>query len=160
MREVPRRGSTHHFERGKITVSTELVHKATENPHRAGILILTPKIHNVLERQVVPSEDEIEDIMDDDEIRAVRVDGKRFKFKLHEKVTLGDPELLQDGASEFSLEVKRYGGKPIIFSPSADNGGNFLFSQSKRLFHPYRVTWYPAENQKPSQGAELVIQFK
>ena len=150
----------HHFERGKITVSTELVHKASENPFRAGILILTPKIYNVLERQKVPSEDEIEDIMDDDEIRAVRADGKRFKFKLHEKVTLGDSDLLGDGASEFSLETKRYGGKAIIFSPAADDGGKFLFSQSKRLFHPYRVTWYPAENQKPSQGAELVIQFK
>ena len=150
----------HHFERGKITVSTELVHKASENPFRAGILILTPKIHNVLERQKVPSEDEIEDIMDDDEIRAVRADGKRFKFKLHEKVTLGDPELLGDGASEFSLEVKRYGGKPIIFSSAAKGGGQIHFQQSKRLFHPYRVTWYPAENKKPSQGAELVIQFK
>lgn len=150
----------HHFKRGKIIFSTELIHKTTENPYRVGILILTPKIHNVLERKKVPSEDEIEDIMDDDEIRAVRVDGKRFKFKLHDKVKLGDPELLGDGASEFSLETKRYGGKPIIFSPAADDAGKFLFNQSKRLFHPYRVTWYPAENKNPSQEAELVIQFK
>ncbi|MGB1128454.1 MAG: hypothetical protein ACPG4K_00290, partial [Haloferula sp.] len=151
---------SHRFERSKIMISTELVHKASENPFRAGILILTPKIYNVLERQVVPSEDEIEDLMDDDEIRAVRVDGKRFKFKLHEKENLGDAGLLGDGASEFSLETKRYGGKPIIFSSSAKGGGQFQFQQGKRLFQPYRVTWYPAENKRPSQGAELAIQFK
>ena len=88
------------------------------------MLILTPKIYNVLERQEVPSEDEIEDIMDDDEIRAVRVDGKRFKFKLHEKVKLGDPELLHDGASEFSLETKRYGGSPSSSPPRQTMAAN------------------------------------
>ena len=150
----------HRFERKKIIISTELVHKATENPLRAGVLILMPKIYNVLERQKIPSEDEIKKIMKDDEIRAVRVDGKRFKFELHEKVKLSDPDLLRDGAAKFSLETKRYGGKPIIFSSAAEDGGRIQFQQSKRLFHPYRLTWYPAENKKPSQGAELVITFK
>ncbi len=88
------------------------------------------------------------------------MDGERFKIKLHEKVKLSDPELLADGAEEFSLEVKKYGGKPIIFSSAAKGGGKILFAQKNRLFESYRFTWYPTENKKPSEGAELVIELK
>ena len=150
----------HRFERKEIIVSTELVHKASENPMRAGVLVLTPSVYGVLKHRRVPDQNEIEDLMDDDEIRAVRVDGKKFKFKLHEEVKLSDTELLKEGATEYSLGVKRYGGKPITMSSSAKGGGKIFFSQTNRLFEPYRVTWYPTENKKPAQGAELVISFK
>ncbi len=150
----------HRFERGKIVISTEVAHKAAGNPLRTGVLIVTPNIYNVLNYQKVPDEEEIENLMEDDEIRAVRVDGKRFKFKLHENVKLGAPDVLGDGAEEFSLNVKRYGGKPFVFSSAAKGGGKILFEQKGRLFESCRITWYPAENKTPAQGAELVIDFK
>jgi hypothetical protein len=150
----------HHFERDEIRISTELVHKVSANPTRVGVLILTPKVHNVLDRETVPGPDEIERIMRQDEIRAVRLDGKRFKLELHEEVKLDDPELLRDGAKEFSLEVKRYGGRPIVFSSADEGFGRIFFRQPKRLFEPYRVSWYPTEDRTPSQGAELVVKFK
>jgi hypothetical protein len=150
----------HRFERGKIVMSTEVVHEASDNPLRVGVMILTPGIHGVLKHQKVPSEDEIAKIMKGDEIRAARVDGKRLKFGLHEVVNLSAPELLGEGAEDFSLNVKRFGGKPIIFSSAVKGGGKMFFQQEKRLFESYRITWYPAENKKPAEGAELVIDFK
>ena len=50
----------HRFERKKILISTEVVHKATDHPFRAGVLILTPTIHAVFRRTPVPDEEEIE----------------------------------------------------------------------------------------------------
>lgn len=148
---------SHRFERKTIIISTELVNKATDNPMRVGVLIFTPTIHYLSILKTVSAQEEA---MEDDEIRAVRVDGKKLKLNLIEDVKLSDSELLGDGAEEFSLEVERYGGKPITMSSSAKGGGVFQFVQKKRLFEQFEVTWYPAENKKPAQGAELVISFK
>lgn len=150
----------HRFERKKIIISTEVVQKASDVPTRAGVLIVTPIVHGVLQHQKVPSEDEMEEIMEDDEVRVLRADGESSKFNLNEKVTLSDPELMGDGFEEYSIEVKKYGGKPMIISSATKGAGSLLLEQKKRLFESYRMYWYPAENKTASQGAELVIEFK
>lgn len=150
----------HRFERKGLALSTVLEHKATENPTRVGILVMTPAVYNVTEYKKVPSEEEMEKMMKDDEIRAIRVDGKQFKFKLNEQVVLSDEKLLGEGATEFSIESKRYGGKPIRMAAAAKDGGKILFRQSKRLFQMYSATWYPAESKVPGKASEVLIEFK
>lgn len=149
----------HRFERKSIALSTSLEHKASANPTRVGILILTPSIYQVENFKKIPTEEEIEKMMKDDEIRAVRVDGKSLRFKLHEKVVLSDDKLLGEGASQFSIETKRYGGEPIRFGSVPKDGGKLLFRQSKRLYQMFGATWYPSEGKAPAKEAELVIAF-
>lgn len=149
----------HRFERNKIVLSTALEHKASEHPMRVGVLILTPTIYPLENYKKVPDEKEIEKMMKDEEIRAVRTDGKSLKFELHEKVILSDGKLLGDGATEFSINTKRYGGEPISFAAARKDGGRILFRQSKRLYQMYSATWYPPEGKAPAKGAELVIGF-
>jgi hypothetical protein len=126
------------------------VHKASDNPARVDVLIVTPSTHNVLKQQKDFSQDEIEKIMQGNEIRAVRVDGKRFKFGFHEDVKLSALELLGDGAEEFSLSVKRYGGKPITLSSAAKGGGKMLFVQNS-LFRQ-NCGWKPALDRREAAG--------
>ncbi len=149
----------HRFERRSLVLSTVLEHKATENPTRVGILIMTPEIYRVEKMKKVPTADELKKLMKDDEIKAVRVDGKSFKFKLHEEVVLSDEKLLAEGATEFSVESKRYGGNPIRFAAAQKGGGKILFKQSKPLYEIFSATWYPAEGKVPAKGSELVIEF-
>lgn len=149
----------HRFERNKIVLSTALEHKAAEHPVRVGVLILTPAIYQVENYKKVPDEKEIERMMKDDEIRAVRTDGKSFKFELHEQVVLSDEKLLGAGATEFSIKTKRYGGDPIGFTAARKNGGKIEFRQNKRLYQMFAATWYPPEGKAPANGAELVIGF-
>lgn len=149
----------HRFERNKIVLSTALEHQAAEHPMRVGVLILTPAIYQVENFKKVPDEKEIEKMMEDDEIRALRTDGKSFKFELHEQVVLSDAKLLGEGATEFSIETKRYGGDPIRFAAARKDGGKIEFRQSKRLYQMFAATWYPPEGKAPANGAELVIGF-
>lgn len=149
----------HRFERKGVVLSTALEHKATENPTRVGILVMMPALYKVEEFKKTPTEDEIEKMMKGDGVKAVRVDGKSFKFKLHEEVILSDEKLLGGGATEFSIETKRYGGKPIRFAATQKDGGRILFKQSKRLYQMYSATWYPAEGKPPAKGSELAIGF-
>lgn len=149
----------HRFDRKDIHLSTTLEHKATDNPTRVGILIMIPAIYNVDQYKKMPTEDEIEKMMKGDGVKAVRVDGKSFRFKLHEEVILSDEELLGKGATAFSIETKRYGGKPIEFAAASKDGGKLLFRQSKRLYQMFSTTWYPAEGKPGGKGTELVIGF-
>jgi hypothetical protein len=149
----------HRFERKGLVLSTALEHQATENPTRVGILIMTPAVYRLEKMKEFPTEDEIKKLMKDDEIKAVRVDGKSFRFKLHEDVILSDEKLLAEGATEFSFESKRYGGKPIRFAAEEKGGGKILFKQSKPLYQMFSATWYPAEGKEPAKGAEFVIEF-
>ena len=149
----------HRFDRKGVVLSTSLEHKATENPTRVGILIMMPAIYNVDQYKKMPTEDEIEKMMKGDGVKAVRVDGKSFRFKLHEEVILSDEELLGQGATEFSVETKRYGGKPIRFASASKDGGKLLFKQSKRLYQMFSATWHPAEGKPGGKGTELVIGF-
>lgn len=149
----------HRFERKGVVLSTALEHKATDHPTRVGILIMMPALYKVEEFKTMPTEDEIEKMMKGDVVKALRVDGKSFKFKLHEEVILSDEKLLAEGATEFSIETKRYGGKPIRMAAVQKDGGRILFKQSKRLYQMFSATWYPAEGKVPAKGSELVIGF-
>jgi len=149
----------HRFGRKGIVLSTALEHKATENPTRVGILVMMPAIYNVDQFKKIPTEDEIEKMMKDDGVKAVRVDGKSFKFKLHEKVVLSDEELLGKGATQFEIETKRYGGKPVRLAVAEKGTGKILFKQSKRLYQMFSATWYPEEGKAPAKGSELIIGF-
>jgi hypothetical protein len=131
---------SHIFKGDEIYTRMETIATETKTEVRVGVEVAFPDLYRLQEEL---TEDELEDKMDDDEIRAERVDGERFKFDLWEKVKLTDEDILAQGAIKYSLETKKLADKTITLSNARNSKGKILFEQSKALHQPLKATWYP-----------------
>lgn len=130
----------HFFDGKEIQISTELVSTESKNPIRVGVEVVFPDLYRLNEEI---SERELKKKMKGDEVRAVRLDGKKFKYDIYEEVSLEDEAVLGKGAIEFSLESQNLAKKTINLSLGAPKTGKFLFSQKKPLHSGFAAIWYP-----------------
>lgn len=130
----------HIFDGDEILTRIAQVSTESKNELRIGVKVAFPDLYRLKEKL---SEDELEEKLDGDEIRATRVDKKRFKFDLHEEVDLADEKVLGKGAIEYSLESKRLADREITLSNAKGSKGVFRFEPTKSLHVPLDVIWYP-----------------
>lgn len=134
----------HIFDGKEILSRISQVSTESKNELRLGIKVGFPDLYR-LRNKAKMEEDEIEEKMEGDEIRATRIDKKRFKFDVFEKVDLNDEKILGKGALDYSLESKQLGDRKAIISSARGSKGTILFEQGKALdLHvPIAAIWYP-----------------
>ncbi|MDP0491148.1 MAG: hypothetical protein Q7Q71_08895 [Verrucomicrobiota bacterium JB023] len=139
---------THTFERGEVHIGIEWVKKPEGKEARLGIEVIIPDLYR-LKSDI--EERELKEKLEDDEVRAVRVDNKKFKVEFEDDVTLSDEDVLGKGATEFEITSKQLADKSINLSNTKDKGGVFYFDQKNPLHEGFSVMWYPEESVADSQ---------
>ncbi|MDQ8188710.1 hypothetical protein [Roseibacillus persicicus] len=147
----------HELDGEEIKISTSIVETESKNPLRAGVEVVIPDLYRIREEI---EERELKKKLKGDEIRAVGIDGKKFKFDLHDEVNLGDEKVLAKGAAEFSVESKNLAKKTISLSSEVAKTGKILFDQRKSLHEGFKATWYPAETAAGKPVPQLVIEIE
>lgn len=144
-----------HFLDGKmIQISSQLVSTESNNPIRVGVEVVFPDLYRL---QGDITERELKKKMKGDEVRAVRLDGKKFKYDIYEEVSLEDEAVLGKGAIEFSLESQSLADKTISLSLGAPKTGKILFSQKTPLHSGFAATWYPEKGVDSKVAPALLI---
>lgn len=147
-----------HFLDGKeIRIGTVLVSTESKNPIRVGVEVVFPDLYRLQEDI---SDRDLKKKMKGDEVRALRLDGRKLKFALYEEVSLADDAVLGKGASEFSLESQNLAKKTINLSLGAPKTGKILFEQKKPLHTGFSAIWYPEKAANASEPSVLVIEVK
>lgn len=130
----------HVFDGEEILTRIAQVSTESENELRVGIKVAFPNLYRLREER---TERELKEEFDGDEIRATRIDNKRFKLDLQEDVKLSDEAFLKNGAIEYSIESKKLGNKTISLRNGKGSKGKILFEQTQSLHLPLDAYWYP-----------------
>lgn len=147
----------HELDGKEIKISTSIVETESKNPIRAGVEVVFPDLYRIKEEI---EERELKKKMKGDEVRAIGIDGKKFKFDIYEEVNLGDEKVLAKGAAEFSLESQNLANKTIILSSAVPKTGKVFFEQRKSMHEGFNATWYPEKTAEGKPQPQFVIEVK